>query len=352
MSRSRQIFLDHAATTPVRPDVLGVMLPYFGNHFGNPGSAYELGERSQNALEEARRRVASLIQAHPDEIIFTSGGTESANLAIIGYCLAHREQGRHIITSTIEHNAVLKSCRHLEEMGFEVTFLGVDAHGVIDSAELEGAIRQDTILISVMHGNNETGTLQPASEIGRIARSRNIAFHTDAAQSLGKIPINVDDLGITLLSASSHKIYGPKGVGALYVRRGTALDPMIFGSGQEKGLRPGTVNLPAIVGFGKACELASSELDQYPGTVRTLRDMLQDTILTRITGARILGHPEQRLPHFLCISLPGVEGDSIAAWLDIEGIAVGSGASVFSKSPPTCLLPWASLRSRPSAPSA
>jgi len=330
MSHNRHIFLDHASTTPVQPDVLGVMLPYFGNHFGNPGSFYELGQRSKKAVEQARSRVAQLIGARPAEIVFTDSGTESNNLAILGTAYARQSKGRHIITSAIEHRAVLNTCRHLEKKGFRVTYLPVDKDAAVDVSALEKAICDDTILITIMHANNEVGTIEPIEKIGPIARERGITFHSDAVQSAGKIPVDVDDLHVDLLSIASHKIYGPKGAAALYIRTGTDIEPILFGSNQERGLRPGSLNVPAIVGFGMACEIAGRDIKENMNLTATLRDSLEQQIQDRIPGSRINAFKANRLPHISSISFEGVLTGSIGANLDADTISVSTGPSLKS----------------------
>jgi cysteine desulfurase len=330
MSHHRQIFLDHASTTPVHPDALGVMLPYFGNHFASSGTSYELGRRSRKAVEQARSRVAQLIGARPQEIVFTSSGTEANNMAILGEAYERQSRGRHIITSSIEHAGVLSACRHLEQKGFRVTYLPVDKNAVVDVSALEDAICDETILISIMHANNEVGTIEPIGEIGRIAREKAICFHCDAVQSAGKIPVGVDDLHVNLLSIASHKIYGPKGVGALYIRTGTDIKPILFGSDQERGLRPGSHNVPGIVGFGMACEIAKRDLEANTVLVKTLREFFEQQIVQRLPGVTINGSGAHRLPHISSISFTGINADSIAAGLDAYNISVSSGSPVSS----------------------
>jgi len=327
MSHHNEIFLDHASTTPVQPDAYGLMVPYFGNHFASPGTSYEMGQRSKRAVEQARLRVAQLIGARPVEIIFTASGTESNNMAVLGAAYALQSKGRHIITSSIEHACVLNTCRHLEKNGFRVTYLPVDENAVVDISALEEAICDDTILITVMHANNEVGTIEPIGEIGKIAREKGICFHSDAVQSAGKIPVAVDDLQVDMLSIASHKIYGPKGVGALHIRTGTTIEPILFGSDQERGLRPGLLNVPAIVGFGMACEIAGRDLETNMIKIKTMRDSLEQQILQRIEGATINASGADRLPHISSISFAGVTADSLAANLDAKDIFVSSGSS-------------------------
>ncbi|HQP30721.1 MAG TPA: cysteine desulfurase family protein [Deltaproteobacteria bacterium] len=331
MARS-EIYLDHAATTPVHPEVMPRMLPYFGYHYGNPHSIHGLGKRARIALERARAQVAGLIGASSHEIIFTSGGTEADNLAIQGVARGLSHKGRHIITSSVEHHAVLNTCAFLETSGFEVSYLGVDGQGRVDPAAVERAIRGDTILISVMHANNEVGTIEPIEEIGRIARRRGVLLHTDAVQSAGKIPIDVESLQVDLLSLAAHKLYGPKGVGALYVRSGVKLAPLVFGGGHEQGLRAGTENICAIVGFGQACTVAGRDLQRNLLHVKDLRDTLESMILERIPGAVVNGSRETRLPHVLSVTFEGLEAESIVVGLDAAGIYASAGAACTSAS--------------------
>ena len=276
--------------------------------------------------------MADLIGAVPEEIYFTSGGTEADNLAIIGIAMARRKNGNHIITSAIEHHAVLDTCKYLTKNGFDITYLPVDKYGMVDPAEVGKAIRKETTLVTIMHANNEIGTIQPIAEIGRITREREVVLHTDAVQSLAKIPVNVDDLGVDLLSLSAHKIYGPKGIGALYVRKGIRLQPVAYGGGQERKLRSGTENTPGIVGFGKAAEVAVRELEQESNRVKGLRDKLIQRVLAEIPSVTLNGHPEQRLPNNANFSIAYVEGESLVLSLDLEGIAVSSGSACSSGS--------------------
>ena len=327
----KRIFLDHAATTPADPRVVEAMLPYFSDSFGNPSSIHSLGLETRTAVAEAREKVASLIGAASDEIIFTSGGTEADNLAIKGVALANAHKGKHIVTTRIEHHAVEESCRYLEKQGIKVTHVAVDHDGLVDPREVERAVTPETILISVMHANNEEGTIQPIAEISRVARSRGIYFHTDAVQTVGHIPAKVDDLGVDLLAISAHKLYGPKGVGVLYVRKGTRIVPFMHGGGQERGLRATTENVPGIVGFGKAAEIAQAEMDAESKHVTRLRDKLIKGLLERIPQVRLNGHPTQRLPNNVNISVASVEGESLAVSLDLEGIAVSTGSACSSE---------------------
>ncbi|MCU0577617.1 MAG: cysteine desulfurase [Desulfobacterota bacterium] len=333
MPHTREIFLDHASTTPVHPQVLGLMLPFFGNHYALPSSPFSAGEKPRTALAEARSRVASLIGAQASEIIFTASGTEANNLAIMGTAAAAREARRHVIVSAIEHASVLNTALHLKDTGFQATVLPVVAGGLVDPAMVEGSIRDDTALVSVMHAGNETGVIQAVEAIGRIARERGVIFHCDCVQSAGRIPVDVNAMNVDLLCLSSHKIYGPKGAGALYVREGTPVSPVLFGSPKERGLRPGALNMPAVVGFGKACEAALVDLESHASHVAGLRDLLEQEMTARIPGLIVNGSAVPRVPHLSSISFEGVLADSLAAWLDLEGITVSPRASLFSRRP-------------------
>jgi cysteine desulfurase len=328
----RKVYLDHAATTPVHPEVLSLMQEFSSNTFGNPSSVHTFGREAKKYMEEARRRVADLIAAAPEEIYFTSGGTESDNIAIIGTAMARRTSGNHIITSAIEHHAVLETCEHLAKNGFEVTFLPVDKYGMVDPGDVAKEIRKETILVTIMHANNEIGTIQPIAEIGRITRERGVALHTDAVQTLAKIPVNVNDLGVEMLSLSAHKIYGPKGIGALYARKGTRLRPIMYGGGQERKLRSGTENTIGIVGFGKAAEVGLRDLETESTRVQILRDRLIRRVLAEIPSVTLNGHPEQRLPNNANFSIAYVEGESLVLSLDLDGVAVSSGSACSSGS--------------------
>ncbi|VVB71533.1 Cysteine desulfurase IscS 2 [uncultured archaeon] len=327
----KRIYMDHSATTPVAPEVLEAMLPYFTEKFGNASSLHGFGLEAKEALEASREKVARLLGARSEEIIFTSGGTESDNLALKGIAYRNREKGKHIITTAIEHPAILETCRNLEKDGFSVTYLPVKRDGIVDLAALEAALRPDTILISVMHANNEVGTIQPLEEIGRVARERDIFLHTDAVQSVGKIPTNVDALGVDSLSLSSHKLYGPKGVGALYVRKGTKLESIIQGGGHERGLRSGTENIAGIVGLAKAAELAERSMTKEAERLTGLRDRLSSLVLDRVKDAWINGSMERRLPGNLNFGFRYVEGESLLLYLDSKGIAVSTGSACSSK---------------------
>lgn len=331
MSR-RAIYLDHAATTPTDPQVVEAMLPWFSEEFGNPSAIYSLGLSAAQAVQEARETAAAAIGADPEEIYFTSGGTESNNWAIQGAADAHRNKGRHLVTSAIEHHAVLEPLHFLEKHGYEVTRVPVDSNGLIDPDEVRKALRRDTILVSIMHANNEIGTIQPLAEIGRITREAGVLFHVDAVQSLGKIPVNVDELGVDMLSASSHKFYGPKGVGFLYLRKRARISPLLHGGAQERGRRAGTLNVPGIVGLGKALELALQRMEEDAQRETALRDRLWEGLRTSIEAIYLNGDPIRRLPNNLNIRLDGIEGESMILMLDMEGICVSSGSACTSGS--------------------
>jgi cysteine desulfurase len=328
----RKVYLDHAATTPLHPEVLSLMYEFMRDTFGNPSSVHSFGREAKKFTQEARQKVADLIGAAPEEIYFTSGGTESDNIAIIGTAMARRKNGNHIITSAIEHHAVIETCEYLAKNGFEITFLPVDKYGMVDPDDVAGAIRKETMLVTIMHANNEIGTIQPIAEIGRITREHGVALHSDAVQTLTKIPVKVDDLGVDLLSLSAHKIYGPKGIGALYVRKGMRLQPIMHGGGQERKLRSGTENTPGIVGFGKAAEVGAREMEQESARVKGLRDKLISRVLAEIPSVTLNGHPEQRLPNNANVSIALVEGESLVLSLDLEGVAVSSGSACSSGS--------------------
>lgn len=327
--RTQKIYLDFNASTPIAPEVAEAMRPFFTQHFGNPSSCHWAGEPAREAVEKARRQVAGLLQCHPSEIVFTSGGSESNNHAIKGAFFALREKGNHIITTQIEHPAVLNPCRFLEKLGGKVTYIGVDRFGRVDPEEFEKAITLKTILISVMHANNEVGTIQPIEEISKMAKEHGILFHTDAAQSVGKIETKVDDLGVDLLSVAGHKVYAPKGVGALYVRGGTPVEPLIHGAGHESGRRAGTENVLLIVGLGKACEIAKKYSDD--DKIRDFRDRFWKLLEKNFGSGIILnGHFTHRLPNTLNISFIGKLGGEILSQL--EGVAASTGAACHSGS--------------------
>ena len=326
----RRIYLDHAATTPTRPEVVKAMLPYFTDAFGNPSSIYSYGQEARRAVEEARAKVAEFIGARSEEIIFTSGGTEADNFALKGVAYANEHKGNHIITTSIEHNAVLEVCKFLEKRGFKITYLPVDKYGLVDPDDVRKAITDKTILISVMHANNEVGTIEPVEEIGEIAREAGVYFHTDAVQTGGHIPVNVDKLKVDLLAISGHKFYGPKGVGALYVRKGTKLVSLMHGGAQEKRRRAGTENVPAIVGLGKAVELAGQEMGKEAERLAYLRDRLIKGLGEKIDHIRLNGHPKRRLPNNVNVSVDFVEGESLLLRLDLEGICGSTGSACSS----------------------
>lgn len=329
---SRKVYLDHAATTPVRPEVAEVVTRYMIEEFGNASSIHSFGRAARKGLEEAREQVASLIGADAREIIFTSGGTESDNMALKGVAEAQRQRGKHIITSRIEHHAVLHTAEHLEKDGFEVTYLDVDSDGLVDPDDVRKAVRDDTILVSVMFANNEVGTVEPIGEIGKICKERGVVFHSDGVQAVGSIPIDVNELGLDLLTISAHKMYGPKGVGALYVRKGTKIAPIIHGGAHERGKRAGTENVAGIVGFGKAAELARVEMDARRNHLLFLRDRLIRGILERVEDVKLNGHPTERLPNNVNVSIMYVEGESMLLNLDMMGIAASSGSACTSGS--------------------
>ncbi len=328
----KTIYLDHAATTATDPKVLEAMLPYFHEHYGNPSSIYSMSRVSKNAIENTRAILANAIGATPREIVFTSGGSESDNFAIKGVALAKQQKGNHIITSSIEHHAVLYTCRFLEKNGFTVTYLPVDHDGIVKLDELEKAITPQTILITIMHANNEIGTIQPIRQIGEIARKHGITFHTDAVQTFGHIPVNVDNLNVDMLSISGHKFYGPKGVGALYIRKGTKITPLIHGGDQEQRRRASTENVPGIIGMGKAVEIVLETMENESIRQIKLRDEFTKKILDIIPDAILNGHPSIRLPNNVNISFEGIEGESILLNLDMEGIAASTGSACSSSS--------------------
>jgi cysteine desulfurase len=328
------IYLDHNATTPLAPEVLQTMMPFLEENFGNPSSVHTEGRKVRVKMDEAREHVASLIGAFPGEIIFTSGGTEANNMAILGTALSHKEKGNHIITCEIEHPAILNPCRQLEGLGFDIDFLPVDTKGRIDLNELQAKIRSSTILISIQHANSEVGTLQDIQSIGELAREKSILFHSDIVQSAGKIPLDIKSLPVDMASMSSHKLYGPKGVGALFMRKGLpALFSPICGGGQEKKRRGGTENVPGIAGFGKACELAKEHLKQGANLkIAETRDYLLNLIREKIQKIELYGDPDHRLPNTLNIGFPGADGESLLIGLDREGVSVSTGSACSSGS--------------------
>lgn len=330
MSSLKRVYLDYSATTPVREEVLEAMLPYFSNIFGNPSSIHMYGQKARKGVEDARMRVAKIIDADPKEVYFTSGGTEADNFAVKGLAYAQRSKGNHIVVSSIEHHAVLKCCRYLEKEGYQVTYLPVDGHGLIDPESAKDALRAETILVSIMLANNEVGTIQPIAEIGKITRERGVPLHTDAVQAVGKIPVKVDDLNVDLLSISGHKIYGPKGIGALYVRRGIHITPLIHGGHHEMKRRAGTENVAEIVGLVKAMELAEGEREDFACKMKGLRDTLENGIDEKIEDVQLNGHPQARLPNISNMSFKFIEGESLLLALDMRGIAASTGSACTS----------------------
>lgn len=330
----KRIYMDHAGTTPMRKEVLEAMLPYLTDRFGNASSIYSYGREAKTALEDSREKVAGLIGADAREVFFTAGGSESDNWALRGIAAANGDRGNHIITSSIEHHAVLHTCQDLEKQGYKVTYLPVDKFGLVDPEHVNNAITDETILVSIMHANNEIGTIEPIAEISKVIKQKrkNIYFHTDAVQTVGKIPVNVNDLGVDLLSISSHKIYGPKGVGALYIRKGTKIKPFITGGAQESQRRAGTENVPGIVGFGKAAELIGKELEKEHERLSKLRDKLIHGIMEKIPHVRLNGHPTRRLPHNVNVCFEFIEGESLLLNLDMKGICASSGSACTSGS--------------------
>lgn len=328
----KSVYLDNNATTQVDPAVVEQVNEYFGVNFGNAASVHSFGQRARSGLEEARRQVASLIEASPAEIIFTSGGTEADNLAVRGVALARGDKGRHLVTSRIEHPAVLRTCESLEREGFEVTYLDAGSDGAVDPGQLERSLRDDTILVSIMFANNETGVIQPLEEMAPLVRERGVYFHCDAVQGAGKASLAVDRFPVDLLSISAHKFHGPKGVGALYLRRGTPLQPQMLGGSHERRQRAGTENVPGIVGLGRACRLAVERLEDFATSVSVLRDRLENGIQEAIEGVRVNGAGQKRLPHVTNISFEGVEGEALLVALDFQGIAVSTGAACASGS--------------------
>ena len=327
-----KIYFDNAATTPVRKEVYEEILPYFMQYYGNASSVYTIARESKKALEKAREQVAKVLNAEPSEIYFTAGGSESDNMALKGVAEALEKKGKHIITTKIEHHAILHTCEYLEERGFEVTYLPVDEYGKISLEELKKAIRNDTILISVMFANNEIGTIQPIAEIGAIAKERGIYFHTDAVQAVGHVKIDVQKMNIDLLSLSGHKLCGPKGIGAIYIRKGVNIKPLIHGGAQEKRRRAGTENIAGIVGLGKAIELAEKEMEENTKKLIYLRDKLIQGILEKIPYSKLNGHPTDRLPGNCNFSFEFIEGESMLLLLDSKGIAASSGSACTSGS--------------------
>jgi len=326
------IYLDHAATTPMDPLVYEVMKPYFIDKFGNPSSIYQTGQIAKNAIEKSRLQVAEILNAKPEEIIFTSGGTESDNLAILGVARANKHKGKHIITSNIEHHAVLHACEALEKEGFEVTYIPVEKNGIVSPDKVKKAMRDDTVLVSIMYANNEIGTIQPIAKIGRTCKKRDIPFHTDACQTTGALMLDVDKLHLDLMTINGSKMYGPKGVGVLYIRKGIALSQIMYGGGQEKKIRPGTENVPAIIGFAKALEIAEKEREKESKRLTKLRDYMIKEILNKIPKTQLNGDAINRLPNNVNISILEIEGESLLLRLDMKGISASSGSACTSGS--------------------
>jgi cysteine desulfurase NifS len=324
----KPIYLDYNATTPISEEVADAMRPYLDEYFGNPSSSHIYGIKTKKAVEQARAQIAKLLHCHASEIVFTSGGTESNNYAIKGIAFAHKEKGNHIITSSVEHPAVIEVCKYLERLGFEVTYLPVDKYGLVSIKDVEKAIRPTTILITIMHANNEVGSIQPIAEIGALAKKNGIFMHTDAAQSLGKIKADVNELNVDLLSVAGHKLYAPKGIGALYIRKGTVLEKLIHGADHEQNLRAGTENVLEIVGLGKACDFAHKHLDEHATHYREMRDYLHQLLSDKLPDIQLNGHPEKRLPNTLNISFPNVEANTLIA--KMQAVAASAGAACHS----------------------
>nr|WP_322348606.1 cysteine desulfurase NifS [Tumebacillus algifaecis] len=332
MTVLRKVYLDHAATTPVRQEVLDAMMHVFKEVYGNPSSIHQFGRPARKLMEEAREKVAKAINADPKEIVFTGSGTEADNIAIVGGARANKKKGNHLITTVVEHHAVLDAFKALEKEGFEVTYLPVDAEGRISVEDFKNALRDDTVLVSIMHGNNEVGTIMPIEEIGATCRERKILFHTDAVQTVGKIPVDVKAINCDFLALSGHKIYGPKGIGVLYMRRGVRTQPLYFGGGQERKLRPGTENVANIVGLSVAIELAVAEMAEESARLSVLRDKLIDGILNNIEETRLNGPREGRLPHNVNVSIEYIEGEALLLSCDMKGFAASSGSACTSGS--------------------
>ena len=326
----KRIYFDYAATTPVDPRVMGAMLPYFNKKFGNTMSLHSFGQEAKQALEESREKVANLIGAKSEEIIFTGSATESNNLALKGVAFANKKRGNHIIISPIEHPCIMESAEWLKSQGFEITRLPVDKYGFINPEDLRQAIRKETILVSIIHASHEIGTIQPIEKIGKICREKGVYFHTDAVQSFGKISIDVNKMNVDLLSASSHKMYGPKGAALLFVRKGVKIEPILHGGGQEQGFRSSTVNVPAIVGFAEACEIAQKEMKKEGERLSKLRDKLIKGVLQKIRGSHLNGHPTKRLPNNANFWFEFVEGESMVIQLDLMGMAASTGSACSS----------------------
>ena len=336
----RSVYLDYAATTPVMPGIVEAINPYFSSVFGNPSSIHSLGREARQATEKARGQVASLLNAENDEIVFTSSGTEADNLALLGVVFANRNRGNHIITSSIEHPAILRTCKYLEKLGIEVTYLPVDRFGIIDPDDVKKAITPKTILISLMYANNEIGTLEPIAEISKTARDSGVYIHTDAVQAVGHLPLDVRTLGIDLLSLSGHKLYGPKGIGALFIKKGTVIDPILHGGGQEQQKRAGTENVPGIIGLGCASEQAITDIENENKRTSNLRDKFISSLLSEVDDCRLNGHPSCRLPNNINVSIKSIEGKTLCNYLEKNGIyaSYSSACSATNLSPSHVLL--------------
>ena len=332
MNTNKAIYMDHAATTYTRREVLEEMLPYFTEHFGNPSSIHKFGRDVRRAVDDAREKIAKALGALPEEIYFTAGGSEADNWAVKGTAYANRHKGNHIITTQIEHHALLHTCEYLEKEGFEVTYLPVDEYGMVSLEDIKNAITDKTILISIMYANNEIGTIQPIAEIGKLAKEKGIYFHTDAVQAVGSVKIDVKEENIDMLSLSAHKFYGPKGIGALYVRKGIKLFNLVHGGAQERGRRAGTENVPGIIGLAKAIELATEDLEEQSSRLIALRDRLVNGIMDEIPYTRLNGHPEKRLPGNTSFCFRYIEGEALLLNLDMKGIAGSSGSACTSGS--------------------
>jgi cysteine desulfurase len=328
----KRIYMDYAATTPVHPEVVKAMLPYFTEIFGNPSSIHSYGLEARTGVEEARGKIAGFIGARPEEVVFTSGGTESDNFAVKGVAYANENKGKHIIISPIEHHAVLEPCHFLEKQGFSVSTLPVDKYGLVDPDDVKKALTPGTVLVSIMHASNEVGTIQPLSEISRVTREAGVYLHTDAVQTFGHLPVDVNQLGVDLLSMAGHKIYGPKGIGALYIRQGTRITPFMQGGGQEDGRRGSTYNVPGIVGLGKAVDIARQEMGPEAERLADYRDRLILGLQEKIEYLKLNGHPRQRLPNNVNVSISFVEGEATLLTLDMEGICASTGSACSSES--------------------
>jgi len=341
MKYSKPIYLDYNATTPIAPEVFEAMIPYLKEHFGNPSSNHAYGKLAKQALNNAKEQAAKLIGAESNEIVFTSGGTESNNHAIIGTVFANTSKGKHIVTSEVEHPSVIETLRYLEqEFGYTITYLPVDKYGMVNPSDVEKAVTDKTVIITIMHANNEVGTIEPIAEIGRIAKEKDVVFHSDAAQSCGKIEVNVDTLNLDLLTVAGHKLYAPKGIGALYIRSGTKIDKLIHGAGQEQGRRAGTENVPYIVGLGQACEMALSAINNFSQNIKTLRDKLYDGIREGLgeENVKLNGHPEQRLPNTLNISIKNAIGEELLRQM-MPRLAASTGSACHAgKTEPSAVL--------------